>query len=329
MKKAKKNKLPFVSIVIVNYKGMEVLKVCIYSLMKIKYPKDRYEIIIVDNNSNDGTVEYLRKQYPSIKVVQNRSNLGYVGINSAIPSCKGDYIYFNNNDDAVNPDGVGAMAKILGNDESVAMVAHTTINYYDRKLVSGGTWVSRSMYCGHYPKTDNLEVKEIPYMGGAMIKKSIVQKFGYLFDPDYFIYAEDLDLGLRIRLLGMKTMVTSKAINYHMHSITMKKYSLQHRNTFLMERNSLITFFKIFSMKTIILLLPYVLLLRALTVGKDILTLKPMNALARIKAIFWVMLNFEVVMRKRKETQKLRKADDKYILKIFTERYIFRNPFTV
>lgn len=322
-------KLPFISIVIVNYNGLDVLKICVPSLIKIKYPKDRYEVIVVDNDSNDGSVEYLRKQYPSIKIVQNRRNLGYVGINSALPYCKGKYIYFNNNDNAVNPDGVGEMAKALGSDDSIAMVVHTTINYYDRSLVSGGTWVSRSMYCGHYPKANNLDIKEIPYMGGAMIKKTFIENFGYLFDPDYFIYAEDLDLGLRIRLLGMKTIVVSKAVNYHMHSITMKKYSSQHKNTFLMERNSLITFFKIFSVKTIIALLPYVLLLRILTIGNDLLALKLKNALARIKAIVWIMLNFNMVMQKRKETQRLRKADDKYILKIFTEKYIFRKPFTV
>lgn len=325
-----KDKNPFVSVVIPTFNGLEILKICLPSVLKQSYPKEKYEVILVDNASADETFEYITKNFPSVKIVRNTENMGYVGVNSALGLCKGKYIYFINNDITMNRNCIKNLVSAIEKDDSIAMAAHNTINYYDKSLVSGGTWASRAMYCGHRPKTNGSNAPmEIPYMGGGMIRNSFVGKFGYLFDPDYFIYAEDIDLGLRIRLLGMKTMLVFDAVNYHMHALTMKKYSSQERNTFLLERNTLMTFFKIFSAGTILLLLPYVLLLRALTVSKDLLTLRFRNALARISAIFWVIFNFSLIAKKRSHVQKLRKANDKYVLKIFTEKYLLKKPFIV
>ena len=324
-----KNKKPFVSVVLVTFNGLEVLKKCLPSFMKIEYPADRHEIILVDNASSDDTVNYIKKHFPKIKLVRNTTNLGYVAINSAIPHCKGDFIYFTNNDVEINPGLVKNMVNVLLNDISVAMVTQTTINYYNHRLVSGGTWVSRSMYCGHKRKTENFDIIEAPYHGGGMIRKSIIKKFGCIFDPDYFIYAEDLDLGMRIRLLGMKTVQISKAINYHMHSVTTMKYFTKYRNTFLLERNLLMTFFKVFSVKTIAVLLPYVLLMRLLTILRDLITFRPKIAVARIMAVLWIVINLRKIAKKRRILQRLRVADDSYILRIFSEKYLFKKPFLV
>ena len=209
------------------------------------------------------------------------------------------------------------------------MAAPRLVNYYNNKLVSGGTWVSKGMYSGHVPKTDDKKIVEIPYMGAGMIRRSVIEKFGYLFDKDYFIYAEDLDLGLRIRLLGMKTIQINGALNFHMHSMTMKKFSTRYKNTFLLERNLLTTLFKIFSIPTIVKLLVYAMLLRVLIISKDILTLNFKSAVARISAIISVIINLGKTLGKRKKLQALRKVNDDYILKIFTEKYLFRKPFNV
>jgi len=176
----RQNSLPFVSLVVVNYNGADILRDCLPSLLKLEYPKNRYEIIIVDNASTDGSIEFLKSKYPKIKIVQNSRNLGYVGINSGIKFCKGSYIYFLNNDLILDKNCLLNLVKEIEKDERVGMVAHTGINYYN-KLVSGGTWVSRAMYCGHHPKSDNEDTKEIPYMGAGLIRKSIIERYGYLF----------------------------------------------------------------------------------------------------------------------------------------------------
>ena len=82
--KNRKIRYPFVSLVIVNFNGKDILEICLPSFFKLDYPKDRYEVIVVDNNSTDGSIEFLKNHFPKIKIVLNKQNLGYVGINSGI-----------------------------------------------------------------------------------------------------------------------------------------------------------------------------------------------------------------------------------------------------
>lgn len=324
-----KKQYPFVSLIVVNFNGRDILKICLPSLFKIDYPKDRYEVIVVDNNSTDGSVEFLKNHFPKIKIVLNKQNLGYVGINSGIKYCKGDYVYFLNNDLTLEKKCLKYLVREIEKDSSIGMAAHNAVNYFDRKIISGGTWVSRTMYCGHYPRKGSKTTKIIPYLGGGLIRKPIISKFGYLFDPDYFIYAEDLDLGLRIRLLGMNVVLAANALCYHMHSVTTGRASTPAKNTFYLERNLLITFFKIFSAKNLFLYLPLVVFSRFLTILKDLLKLKIKSSWARISAIFWVIWNVKMILEKRKRVQKLRKASDSFVFEVFSEKYIMKKPFLI
>ena len=90
----------------------------------------------------------------------------------------------------------------------------------------------------------------------------------------------------------------------------------------------LTTFLKILSLKNIVFFAPYVLAMRLLAIIRDLITLDVPSALSRLKAVFWIALNVRFVLKKRRETQKMRKADDKFILEVFSERYLFR-PFIV
>ena len=75
--------------------------------------------------------------------------------------------------------------------------------------------------------------------------------------------------------------------------------------------------------------LPYAIFARLIAVLKNIASGNFAVAFARIRALFWILLNFNLILRKRKQTQELRKIDDDYILKIFTEKYIFSKRFLV
>lgn len=319
-------KEPKVSIVIVNYNGKSLLDTLLKSISKLSYKN--YEIIVVDNNSTDGSREFIKKNHKKVKLVENKVNLGYAGINSAIKFCKGRYTLFLNNDIELDKNSLSHLVKAITLDKDIAMTAPKVVNFYDKNLRSGGTWLSRAFYNGHIKGNDKDSAKEIPYMGVGLIRKDFVDMFGYLFDQDYFIYGEDVDLGLRIRLIGKKVLFEPKSIIYHVHSATMQKQSKSF-STYLMERNLMITFFKIFSLKSIILFLPYVKLMRFIAIIKDIMYLRLDLAFARLKALFWVLFNLNKILKKRKETQKFRKVDDDYILKIFSEKYIFKEKFNV
>ena len=311
-----------ISILIVNYNGKSLLKVILDSISRISYPnKKDYEVIVVDNNSTDESIEFLRKNYKNVKIVQNKANIGYVGINAGLNLCRGKYIFFTNNDISLDKNCLKNLLAMLEKNKDVGIASPKVVNYFNKNLRSCGTWVSRCFYNGHF-KSNKDFVKEIPYMGIAMIRKSIVDKFGYLFDEDYFTYAEDLDLGLRARLLGYKVVHIPDAMIYHMHEATLgkcKKYIL----TYLMERNLLSTFIKIMSVKNIIFFSPYVLLMRLMAIFKDILTLRLLNAIARIMAIFAVVFKLPSLLRKRASIQKLRRKDDKFLLQVFSEDYLF------
>ncbi len=316
-----------VSIVIVNYNGKDLLKTILNSISKINN-KQNYEIIVVDNDSKDGSQEFIKKTYKNIRLVENKKNLGYSGINSALPYCKGRYILFLNNDMEIDRNCIKELLSAIEKDKTIGMAAPMLVNYYNKGLKSGGTWVSRAFYNGHIRGNGSPEIKEIPYLGVGLIRKDLAEKFGYLFDNDYFIYAEDLDLGLRLRLLGFKVVFVPDAVLRHMHAVTTKK-SKSYEMAFLMERNLMMTYFKILSFKNIILLMPYVFLMRIAAIAKDIITLKFMNALARISAIFWIILNFNLVAKKRKRLQELRKADDDFLFRVFSEKYLFKPKFIV
>lgn len=310
---------PLVSAVIVNYNGMEVIGGAIKALDGQSY--NPIEIIAVDNNSSDGSREFLKKNFKSVKLVQNKGNPGYSGINVALKHCKGKYIFFTNNDISLDKNCVKKLVECLENDNDAGIACPKVINYFDKTMASCGTWLSKSFYNGHF-KCEKDCKKEIPYMGIGLIRKEIAEKFGYIFDSGYFIYAEDVDLGMRARLLGYKTMHVPDAVLYHMHQYTMKKSS-KCRITYLMERNLLTTFFKILSFKNIIIYLPYAIGMRIAAVLRDIFTLNIANAFARIAAMLAVLAKMPKGIEKRRAVQKLRKKDDDFLLEVFTEKYLF------
>lgn len=313
-----------ISIIIVNYNGLNLLGKLLPSIRKSSFKN--YKIIVVDNNSSDGSQDFIKKD-KGIKLVRNKKNLGYSGINSALKLCKGEYLLFLNNDMELDKNCIGNLVKCIKSDKDAAMAAPKLVNFYDRNLTSGGTWASKAFYNGHI-KGDGAKTKEIPYLGVGLIRKDFVDKYGYLFDPDYFIYAEDFDLGLRIRLNGKKVIFEPKAKIYHMHSVTMQRES-KALSTYLMEKNLLTTFFKILSARSIVIYLPYALFARFVAIVKDMATLKFNLAFSRLKAILAILFNLNQTLKTREKTQKFRQASDSYIFKVFSEKYLFRPKFTV
>jgi hypothetical protein len=319
-------KKPLVSVIVVNYNGKKLLKIILESLKKSAFKN--YETIIVDNSSTDGSQEFIKKNYKKAALVENKENLGYSGINSGLKYCRGKYILFLNNDMEIDKDCISQLVKTIESDKKIAMVAPKLVNYHNKALKSGGTWISRAFYSGHIPENKKNIVKEISYLGVGLVRKDFVDMFGYLFDPDYFIYAEDLDMGLRIRLSGKKIVFNPNAILYHMHAVTTQKTNGTF-TTFLMERNSLITYFKILSLKNIAFYFPYVLAIRFFAILRDLASFKFLNVYARLRSLFWIIFNLNVVIKKRKETQKFRKVNDEYITRIFSEKYLFKKPFII
>lgn len=313
-----------VSFIILSYNDGETVINAIKSIKRLK-TKYKYDIFVVDNGSGDNTPELVKDKFKDINVVKLSKNIGTAAYDTAIKKSKSEYIFFTGCDIEVKTDMLDKLIEFLDKNKNVALAAPKYVNFHNRKKIdTGGTWLSRSFYSGTFnDNTLGSKPLEIPYIGSGLIRTKIIKKFGYLNDKDYFFYGEDVDLGLRLRLLGFKIYYVPSAIVYHMGSISRnihKPYYL----TFLMERNLLITFFKVMSIKNILLLLPYVFLMRLIAIVKDLIYLKFTNIFARIFAIFWVAFNFNPIIRKREKIQKIKKVDDKVLFKLFSEKYLLK-----
>lgn len=105
-------KTPFVSIIILNYNGRELLRTCLDSVLKNSYPKSGYEVILVDNASTDGSASFVEKHFPSVKVIRSSENLGFTGGNNlGLEHAKGSYIVLLNSDTRVEKEWLQELVK--------------------------------------------------------------------------------------------------------------------------------------------------------------------------------------------------------------------------
>ena len=313
-----------VSFVILSHNDSDMVIKAVSSIKKLK-TKYKYDIFVVDNGSKDNTPNIIKKRFPNINVIKLEKNIGTAAYDAAIKKSDAKYIYFTGCDIEVKENMLDKLVDFLEKNNEAAQAAPKYININDKKKIDlAGTWLSISFYSGIF-KNNSLGNKniEIPYIGTGLIRKEIIEKFGYLFDNDYFFYGEDVDLGLRLRLLGYKVVYMPNSIVYHAGS-TSRKIHKPYYLSFLMERNLLRTFFTSLKVGNILLLSPYVFFIRFIAIIKDIITLKFIDALARLYAILWIPLNLNKIRKKREKIQSMRKVKDKELFKYFSEQHLLK-----
>jgi len=227
-------------IVIVNYNGKHLLKKNLSSVINTDY-KD-FDIVVVDNNSSDGSVEYIKKNFPSVKIVESKENLGFgrgnnLGVNT-YPNY--DAYLFLNNDVSVPRNWLKELVKVMKNDTKVGAVGPKVL--YSKKkngkyiVNSAGIKVDKHfMAYDRYdkeednPKYDVIEEVDALMGGAFLVRRDVFEKVGG-FNPKMFLYYEDIDLSLRIRDLGYKIMYCGKSRVFHDHMASSKKLSVRKRN---------------------------------------------------------------------------------------------------
>jgi GT2 family glycosyltransferase len=212
----------YVSIVIPNWNGKHFLKDCLDSLLLQTY-KD-LEIIVVDNGSKDGSIEFLQEQYPTVRVPRFDKNTGFsVAVNRGIRESKGEYIALINNDTVVDALWVEELVKALNAHGELGSVACKMLAYDDHSLLDGvGDGYRRGGLpgrIGHREKDIGLFDEERYILGAcggaAMYRRAMFVDIG-LFDEDYFAYLEDVDMGLRAQSAGYKCLYVPTARIFHL-----------------------------------------------------------------------------------------------------------------
>ena len=215
--------MPKISVVVVNFNGKRFLDDCLSSLADQTY-RD-YEVIVVDNASQDGSVEHVRSRFPWARIVANEVNLGSTGgNNSGIREAPGEFIVTLNNDTRVEKDFLEIMIGPMS-DQSMG-ICGSKMMYPDGRINSTGLCLSRSgaswdrgAFEDDLGQYDRQEEIFGACAGAALYRKKMLDEIG-LFDEDFFIFMEDIDLTLRAHYAGWRCIYVPGAVAHHLHGAT-------------------------------------------------------------------------------------------------------------
>ncbi len=235
---------PLVSIIIVNWNGIEDTKLCLKHTHEQSYP--HIEIIVVDNGSTDDSLDYLR-EYRGIKLVENSKNLGFSGGHIAgYKAAKGEYILLLNNDAVMDNDYVKNAVSSMQTDKKIGALGgraylwdaenklfDTTNEFYSYQNINPVTAE------GIFARSDEGVLQEVNNVSGScvMVRRSAVDKVGYLHDP-FFAYYEESDLFARMKRAGYKIVYHPKLAIWHANGKTANRkaptfaYYMMMRNRF-------------------------------------------------------------------------------------------------
>jgi len=216
--KKPKEKLPFCSILVLNYNGKRFLDACFRSLRRINYPKNRYEVVMIDNASVDDSIKYVRKHFPWVKILELDKNYGFDGgYNKGIEKAKGEYLIILNNDTCVDEEWLIELVKVANSDEEIGICGSKIV---DEKLGEVGEGYINLI--GIQYQKAGPTIKECFWISDCsmLIKKEVVKKMGRVYDASYFIYFEEVDVCWRSRLLGYRVFFVPKSIVYHLGAAT-------------------------------------------------------------------------------------------------------------
>ncbi|TSC96069.1 MAG: hypothetical protein Athens101410_222 [Parcubacteria group bacterium Athens1014_10] len=315
-----------IAIIILNWNGLENTKECLNSLKKVNY--SNFKIILVDNGSENNEGKILKNEYGDfITLIQNKKNLGFaegnnVGIEKALENPEIKYILCLNNDTTVEIDFIEKALEKFNNPE-IGMMAPKTMNYYKKNEIDNfGIQFTKSGLSFNI-KNNNSRLF-CPCGAAAFYSRELLEELkrrdGYYFDPDFFAYAEDLDLGFRARLLGFECLFAENSIIYHKGSASTKAMSdlavyHTYRNIiWVLTKNLPAPLFWKYLPKIIIgqLAIIFLWILR----GKSFLI---------FKAYFHALFGLPKMLKKRKIIQKNKKISIGDLNKFFTPRIFVKS----
>ncbi|MDH3611069.1 MAG: glycosyltransferase family 2 protein [Nitrosopumilus sp.] len=215
------NDNPLVSIVIVNYNGQNLLEKCLISINHSNYKN--FEIILVDNNSSDDSINYVKNNFPKIKILELNKNFGFaIPNNMAAKIAKGKYIVFLNNDTNVTQNWLSELVYSLEKNKEIS-IGQSLLVLPDGNIDSSGDYIDEIGRA--YSSSDRPQkIRNILSARAAcmILRKDIFLDMGG-FDESYFASFEDVEFGWRAWLWGYKVSLIPNSIVYHLGGKTTEK----------------------------------------------------------------------------------------------------------
>lgn len=237
---------PLLSIVIPTWNGRELLGICMPALKRQTFGD--FETVVVDGGSTDGSVEWLRSNYPEARVIELEINRGFAAaVNRGIKAARGDVVVLLNNDTEAEPGWLRALVEAMDRDPEAGIFASRVLQYHDRERIdsAGDKLGLLADQIGH-GLPDGAEYQRPRYVvsacaAAAAYRSEVFERVG-LFDERFISYLEDVDMGVRAAYAGFPTLYVPDAVIYHMGSATANR--MNHTKVRLLLRNSLFLFFQ-------------------------------------------------------------------------------------
>ena len=314
------------SIVIPNWNGQKFLDKCLRSLQK-QTLKD-FEIIVVDNSSSDDSVPFIKKNYPGARILELPKNLGFAAAaNRGIKEAGGDLIALLNNDTEADKNWLEQIKQAADENPEAGFFASKMLDFKNHSIIDscgvGITWAGRSFNIGLGEK-DSAKYEKNAYVfgacgGAAIYRKELLNQIG-LFDEDYFMYMEDVDLSFRAQIAGFKCLYVADAKVYHLGSGSsggaLSPFAFR-----LYTRNRWLFIFKNFPCIRICLNLHRIIYseLRYFSAA-----LRDHFVKEFIQAKFSFLMNIGKFIKKRKQIRNSYKVTDKYMDEIIAKEFDYR-----
>lgn len=331
---------PRVAIIYLSFHCEPYLDDVVSALGKMTYPKDRVEFIVVDNPHPQygSSMSYLEEtimpksgvSLPKVTLIANQENLGFaggnnVGIKYAIENGF-DYVFLHNNDAFAAANFLEPLVEAMEKNRKVGAAQALLLLHPETELINSAGNVFHYLgfgYCWDYRKKVseiNLSsIKEIAYASGAalMMRADLLKKFGSL-DEDFFLYHEDLEYSMRLRVAGYKIILASQSLVYHKYQFgrSITKY-------FWMERNRYGVLLEFFRWPTLLILSPMLFLME---VGLILFSLKSGWFGERVKVYrYWRQKStWRIWLKKRKYIQAIRQVSDRELTKDAVSGILFQ-----
>ncbi|MFA7662318.1 MAG: glycosyltransferase family 2 protein [Patescibacteria group bacterium] len=314
---------PKISINIVTYNGLKYLPHCLSSIKNQTFGD--YQVLIIDNNSQDESLDFIQQNYPEFKILENKENLGFARAhNLGIDQNESEYILCLNQDIILEPNFLEEVIDFLDTNPKVGSVT-SKLYFWDFKnqqktnqIDSLGLKISKTFKIsdisqGELDQNESNQPREIFGVSGAapIYRRQALESIkldGQYFDEDFFMYKEDVDLAFRLHFAGWQAFMISNAKAYHDRSLKSDANLVQNRQqrsafgNYYSYRNHLFVLLKNVDLTTFCLYFPYI-------IGYEIAKLGYLIIFERktLPAIIDFFKNFAKVWKKRKIIQKTAK----------------------
>ncbi len=264
---------PLISVLIPNYNGAACIGDCLNSLRRQSYP--RLEVIVVDNDSRDESVEIVRRVLPECVLLRLDRNIGFAGAaNAGIRSARGSWIGLLNSDAVASEDWVAECVSAVGRFPSASFIASRILDWDERVYSAGDCYLRAGI---GYRRGQGLADREEYRMErrvfsacgcAALYRREVFDELGG-FDERFFAYLEDVDLGLRLQAAGREGYYVPQAVVRHHGGMT-SGGEFSPLSVRLRTRNSILLPVKSLPARILLRTLPFILISQAVWCGRAI-----------------------------------------------------------